>query len=331
MNRIIPLLAGALTMTACQGTEPTVPEPVRITFSATDATRADADGSSGIRRWALLLFRDGRLADYGLSASAEPITRTVQAAAYTAFAVANYPEDGFRPDSFRQLADLTERTVDLADQHPDAPVMCGRTDLVLPVGASGVQPIGVDRLVCRAGIRKVSVDFTDPTLAAQEFVLKSIFLTNCVRAIRYGSDFAPNDLPDAESSWYNRMGLTTEAPGILAVRGIDTVISPARPYTVPHFFLYYPNPLTEAQDTRSKTWSSRCTRMVLEAQVGNRTCFYPITLPDLRRNQSCIADEVIIRRLGSPDPEQAVPDALEIIFSTTVQPWEQQHYDKDAS
>ena len=328
MERILPLLASALLTAACHVAAPEEPEPVRITFAATDATRS---GEPDVRRWALLLFRDGKLVDYGLSDSSAPITRTVQAAAYTAYAVANYTEGGFRPDAFRTTAGLTESAVDLADHTPDALVMCGRKDLVLPVGADGVQPIAVDRLVCRAGLRKVSVNFTDPTLAAQEFVLESIFLTNCVRMNRYGADYAQEDLTAAESSWYNRMGLTSEAPGTLAVIGIDRVISPAKPYTVPHDFLFHPNPLTSERDTHSKAWSPRCTRMVIEARIGDRTCFYPITLPALRRNQACTIDEIIIRRAGSPDPEQEIPEAVEIVFGPSVQPWEQQYPDKDAS
>ena len=328
MNRII-LLAGFLLITACHGTEPSPPERVRITFSATGGTRSDTDGD--IRRWALLLFCDGKLADYGFSDSAEPITRTVQAAAYTAFAVANYPENGFRPESFLRISDLTERTVDLADHTADAPVMCGRRDLVLPAGADGVQPIAVERLVCRADIRKVSVDFTDPTLAARQFVLKSVFLTNCLRTNRYGSDYSREQVPDAEAFWYNRMGPAPESPGSLTVNKIDAVISTDRPYSSPHSFLYHPNPTAAEQDTRAETWSARCTRLVIEAQIGDRTCFYPVTLPVLRRNQTCVIDEVVIRRAGSPDPEQEIPEAVEIVFSTSVQPWEQQYHDQDAS
>ena len=329
MNRIILLVSGALLTAACQGTAPTAPEPVRITFSATDATRAD--DTSEIRRWALLLFRDGKLVDYGLSESAEPITRTVQAAAYTAFAVANYPENGFHPDAFRTTSDLADTTVDLADQTPDAPVMCGRTDLVLPAGADGVHPIAVERLVCRAGLRKVSVDFSDPTLAGQVFVLKSVFLTNCVRANRYGADFVREDISEAESSWYNRLGVTPGSPETLAVRNIGAVVTPDRPYGIPHFFLFHPNPLTAEQDTRAAAWAARCTRLVIEAQVGERTCYYPVTLPALRRNQTCLVDEIVIRRAGAPDPEQEIPEAVEVFFRSSVQPWEQQYYDKDAS
>lgn len=329
MDRLIPILAGALLAVSCQRTVPETPEMVRITFSATDATRSGTDGNADIRRWALLLFRDGRLADCGLSASAEPITRTVQAGAYTAFAVANYPENDFRPDSFRTAADLTERTVDLTDHTPDAPVMCGRTDLVLPAGADGVQAVTVDRLVCKAGLRKISVDFTDPTLAAQPFLLRSIFLTNCVRWNRYGADPAPEDLSDGKTAWYNPMGLTTGSPETLAVRSIDTAVTPSEPYGVPQVFLFHPNPVEESRDTHAGEWSRRCTRMVIEAQIGDRTCYYPVTLPPLRRNQACVADEVVIRRAGSPDPEQEVPDAVEIRFSASVQPWEQQYDDKD--
>ncbi len=323
------ILGGICLLASCQGLAS--PEPVTVTFSLCDSdaglTRAGSEDSE-VRRWALLLFHDGRFADYGLSSSSEPITRTLQTGSYTACAIANFPEASFHPESFRVREDLTELPVDLADNVSGAPVMFGESRIVLPGHETGSLPITVTRLVCKALIRKISVDFTDPTLASLAFRLKSIFLTNCCGVNRYGSDFSPAEVPAAKSSWYNPMGLSGN--GFLAIQDIDAVITPSTPYLVPHSFLYYPNPTGADQDTHAETWSPRRTRMVLEATIGNRVCYYPITLPAIRRNQTCLVEEVIIRRAGSSDPEQEIPDAVEIVFSTSVEPWEQQYHDKDA-
>lgn len=325
------LLAGLLLLAGCREMEPA--GLATVTFSLQEegpaGTRAGSSGESEVRRWALLLFRDGLFADYSLSSSPEPITRTLQTGSYTAYAVANYPEASFHPERFREAKDLTEDTVDLFDNAFDAPVMFGRTDLDLPEG-SGFRGITVERLVCKAGVRKVSVDFADPTLAGKPFVLKGIFLSNCCRQARYGSDLSREELSRDATGWYNPMGRNLSENRLLTASGLEISITPHAPYGVPHSFLYYPNPTDSGSDTHAAAWSPRCTRMVLEAQVGDRTCYYPVTLPPVARNRTCIADEIIIRRAGSPDPEQEVPEAIEIRFSPTVEPWEQQYHDKDA-
>ena len=322
------LLAGILLLASCQEKVPS--QEVTVTFSLLkdNGTRSGSAEESDIRRWALLLFRDGQFVDYGLSSSPAPITRTLQTGSYIAYAVANYPEASFHPESFRVPKDLTDGTADLFDNAFDAPVMFGRADL--SVSSEDTPAIAVERLVCKAGIRKISVDFTDPTLAGQAFVLKRIFLTNCCRLGRYGSDRAWEDLPESESDWYHPMGHELSGNALLTASGLETPITPQTPCLIPHDFLYYPNPTGLEADTHDNTWSPRCTRLVIEAQIGNRTCYYPVTLPPVPRNRTCIVEEVIIRRAGSSDPEQVVPDAVEIAFSATVQPWEQQYHEKDA-
>ena len=322
---------GILFLVSCQEKVPA--EQVPVTFSlmqedGADGTRAESSGESEIRRWALLLFQDGRFVDFSLSNSPGPITRTMPAGTYVAYAVANYPESSFHPEAFRVTEDLTEGTVDLFDNTPGAPVMFGKTDLTVPSGQS--PSISVERLVCKAGIRKISVDLTDPSLAGQPFVLKGIFLTNCCRSTRYGADPSLENLSESESDWYHPMGQKLSGNALLAASGLDSAITPQTPYRVTHSFLYYPNPTSPESDTHATGWSPRCTRMVIEAQIGNRTCYYPVTLPPISRNRTCMAEEAIIRRVGSADPEQEIPDAVEIVFNATLQPWEQQYNDKDA-
>ena len=326
------LLMGFCLLASCQETEPA--SQITVTFSLQEdspaGTRSDSSRESEVRRWALLLFRDGLFADYSLSSSPEPITRTLQTGSYTAYAVANYPESSFHPERFREEKDLTESAIDLFDNAFEAPVMFGNTDVDLSAGTSTLG-ITVERLVCKAVIRKVSVDFTDPSLAGKPFILKGIFLSNCCRSGRYGSDLSRKELPRSETGWYNPMGRNLSENRLLTASGLDLPVTPQVPCDVPHSFLYYPNPTDPGQDTHAAAWSPRCTRMVLEARIGDRTCYYPVTLPPVPRNRTCIAEEIMIRRAGSPDPEQEVPDAVEIVFNTSVEPWEQLYHDKDAN
>ena len=185
------------------------------------------------------------------------------------------------------------------------------------------QRIDVDRLVCKAGIQKVSVQFDNPALAALPFHLKGIYLTNCYGFSRYGSDCGVADLYYVASAWYNRMGFQSDAgvDGLLAETGLDIPVSAGRPHTQEHVFYFYPNPWPEARDTRSGTWERRMTRLVLEAQIGGQTYYYSVTLPVSQRNQVYLIEEAVIRKPGSLDPEQDEPGAIEVTFSSSPDDW----------
>jgi hypothetical protein len=201
--------------------------------------------------------------------------------------------------------------------------VAGSRSVTVPVPDGSVQRIGVDRLVCKAGIRKVAVQFTDPGLAARPFRLKGIYLTNCYGKSRYGSDWTAEGILSDASAWYNRMGFHSEAgvDGLLAETGLDIPVTADRPHAQEHVFYYYPNPLPASLDTRSGTWTRRKTRLVLEAQVGDRTYYYPVTLPESQRNRTYLIEEAVIRKLGSLDPEQDEPGAIEVTFSTSPDDW----------
>jgi len=253
--------------------------------------------------WTLLLFRDGKLADYGISASTDAITRELERGSYTAWAVVNCPEDAFRPESVRTEQELEETVFDLGDNKLPGLLMAGREMLRIPEDTDGgARTIPVDRFVFKTGIRKITVRMEDPALSARPFVLKSVYLTNCPRKGLYRSE------PSVDA--------------LLADTGIDADIASGSSHTVPHLFYGCPNPVGSAGDSRSRAaWTPRCTRIVIEATVGGKTYYYPVTLPATARNKTYIAEEAIIRGLGSLDPEEDVPGALDVVFSTSTEDW----------
>ena len=201
--------------------------------------------------------------------------------------------------------------------------MAGSRDVTVPVPDGQVQWIDVDRLVCKSRIQKISVQFDNSTLAALPFRLKGIYLTNCYGFSRYGSDCGVADLYYGASAWYNRMGFQSDAgvDGLLAETGLDIPVSAGRPHTQEHVFYFYPNPWPAARDTRSGTWERRMTRLVLEAQIGEQTYYYSVTFPVSQRNQVYLIEEAVIRKLGSLDPEQDEPGAIDVTFSTSPDDW----------
>ena len=323
-TKLTALLGSLLLLGGCHRTAPPGPGRVEVVFSVLgETTRASGTaGEAAVASWTLLLYRDGRLAEAGTSSSGSTIRKTLSAGDYTAFAVVN-PPPSFDPARFPAPGAIAGAESALGDNAPGRLVMAGQRTVTVPVPDGSVQRIGVDRLVCKAGIQKISVQFDNPDLAARPFRLKGVYLTNCYGQSRYGSDWTAADILSDASAWFNRMGFHSEAgvDGLLAETGLDIPVTEGRPHTQEHVFYYYPNPLPASLDTRSGTWNRRRTRLVLEAQIGDRTYYYPVTLPESQRNRTYLIEEAVIRKLGSLDPDRDVPGAVDVTFSASPDDW----------
>lgn len=319
---ILGILPAILLLAGCRETLPQPPERVGVTFSLSGTgTRTTGTADEGtVQDWALMLFRDGKLADYGTSGPGTTIRCSVEAGSYLAVAIAN-PPSSFQPAAMTTRQAFLETESRLEDNTPSRLVMVGELPLDILPGEDKPREIPVQRLVCKAGVRKISIAFTDPALAARPFVLKGIFLTNCYGKTRLGSDWGATAISAQASAWYNRMGFQSDPKvnGLLSDRNIGAAITADTPYRQEHAFYFYPNP-TET-DNRDGNWSVRHTRLVLETEIGGRTYYYPVTLPVSRRNRTYLIEEAVIRKLGSLDPEGNEPGAIDITFSTGTGDW----------
>ena len=318
------LIISTFVLACCDQATPFGQGDVEVVFSVIGETTRVTEpvGEAAVDGWALLLYRDGRLTEAGTSDSGAAIRKTLPAGDYTAFAVVN-PPVGFLPAGFPTPDALARAASALSDNVPGRLVMAGSRTVTVPVPDGATQRIGVDRLVCKAGIRKISVAFTNPELAALPFRLKGIYLTNCYGSSRYGSDWAVEEIISDASAWHNRMGFHSEAgtDWLLAETGLDISVTADRPHMQEHTFYFYPNPLPEALDSRAGTWTRRRTRLVIETQIGTQTYYYPVTLPPSQRNRTYLIEEAVIRKLGSKDPEKDEPGAIEVSFSTDLEAW----------
>jgi hypothetical protein len=318
------LLLSILLLAGCQ--RAALPEEggVEVVFSVLgEETRVrGTDGERAVDNWALLLYRDGRLVEAGTSDSGATIRKRLAEGDYTAFAVVN-PPASFVPTGYPELSSLRAAESVLRDNAPGRLVMAGSRTVTVPIPDGGTQRIGVDRLVCKAGIKKVSVGFTDPLLAARAFILKGIYLTNCYGKSRFSSDWDPVDIGSDAALWHNRMGFHSDnsVDALLAETGLDAPVTADNPHQQEHAFYYYPNPLPETLDSRSGTWTRRQTRLVLEAEIAGRTYYYTITLPASQRNKTYIIEEAVIRKLGSRDPEKDEPGTIDVVFCTDTEDW----------
>ena len=316
------LLPGLLLFAGCRGTVGDPSEKVDIAFSilGADTRTTVTTGERSVDRWTLMLYRDGKLVDIGTSGSNSPIQCSLEAGSYSAYAIAN-PPPSFRPETYSSFAKFSKAESDLRDNSLSQLVMFGNRTISVSSQNDRPQTIGVDRLVAKVGIRKISIDFTDPVLQAKTFRLKAIYLTNCYGKTHLKSDENASEMDSDASCWYNRMGFHSDAgvDALLADQGIDILITSSAPHVQEHHFYCYPNQ-TE-QDSRSGSWSVRHTRLVLEADISGKTYFYPIILPTMQRNKTYIVEEAIIRKLGSSDPEKDEPGSIDVVFDTSTGDW----------
>ena len=311
------LLPGLLLLAGCRGTVGDLSEKVNVTFSllGADTRTTVTSGEGRIGKWTLLLYREGKLIDVGTSGSPSSIQRSLENGTYTAYAVVN-PPSSFKPESYTSISKFSGAESYLRDNSLSQFVMVGSRTISVPVQNDRPQTIGVNRLVAKVGIRKISVDFTDPVLQSRTVRLNAIYLTNCYGRTHLKSDEGASEMNADASCWYNCMGFRSDpdVDVILADQAINAIITASYPYRQEHHFYCYPNQAD--RDSRSEDWSIRRTRLVLETEISGRTYYYPITLPSMQRNKTYIVEEAIIRKLGSNDPEKDEPGSIDVIFDT---------------
>lgn len=318
-------LSGLLLLGGCREEAPAPGNAVTFSLAEAATRLTGTDGDTAVESWALLLYRNGKLAGTGASAKGAPIRlEELEAGTYTACAIAN-PPASFDPDGFRDQAAFAAAESDLTDNAPGRLLMTGSLTFRVPVPDDRPLSIGVERLVCQAGIRKISTAFTDPVLASLPFTLKAIYMTNCYAKARLETDLTESEISAAPAFWYNRMGSRSDsgADRLLRDGDIGTAVSPASPHTQGHWFYCYPNPASA--DDRSGNWSVRRTRLVIEAEIGGHTCYYPITLPPMRRNRTYLVEEAVIRNMGAGDPEKDVPGVIDLVFRTGTGSWDPEY------
>jgi hypothetical protein len=314
-------LSGLLLLGGCRKAAPAPGSAVTFSLSETATRLGDTEGDTAVDTWALLLYRNGKLAGTGTSATGAPIRlEELEAGAYTAWAVAN-PPASFQPEGYPDQSAFAAAESDLRDNGPARLLMTGSLSFRVPVPGDAPLSIGVERLVCQVGIRKISTAFTDPVLASLPFTLKAIYMTNCYAKTRLERDLTEPEMDAGTAFWYNRMGFRSDSGVNTLLRDgdIDTAVSPASPYTQAHGFYCYPNPATA--DDRSGDWSIRRTRLVLEAEIGGHPCYYPVTLPPMQRNRTYLIEEAIIRNMGAGDPEEDIPGVIDLVFRTGTGSW----------
>lgn len=207
------------------------------------------------------------------------------------------------------IVDLESRKSYLSDNSVGAFVMEGRSSPTLR--ASSSVEIPVFRIAARVALTGIDVDFELDQHDGQTFQIKAVYLLNVAGDRTYLNASKP-------SKWHNRMVKEADAPSITGVTLTDAYASKSSPYTGVHYLYCYPNPTSS--DVSGGTWSARFTRLVVEAELGGKLYYYPVSLKEGLKSNTAYDVRLKITRPGSSSPDKPV-DSVTASFTVDVQPW----------
>ena len=275
---------------------------VGIATGMTKSTTITAEDEVKVNNLQVFVFRGDALDAYGVADNASTVTVSCTKGNREVYAVVNAPD----LKDIATKTDLLAAKSALSDNDESNFVMIGKTNADLP--SELPVNVEVDRIVSKVVLKTVNRAFTSAALAALNFSIDEIFITNVAGDVNYG-------LTDNPLEWYNKMDYNSEMAMFTHDAPAASVVN-EEAYSTQHTFYCYPN---KAADSDATSWSPRRTRLVLKTTLGTDTYYYPVTLPELENNKSYEL-ELTITRPGSDSPDNPVSFA-DCTFSISVKPW----------
>ena len=200
----------------------------------------------------------------------------------------------------------------LEDNSPTSFVMSGYTTIELKTNEKRNVNVNVIRKVAKVELSGLEVDIDIPQYSEKTFKILSVYLINVSAQMPYFETTAP-------TLWYNKLGYDSENSNELIYDDMGgVVVSSESPYTAKNTFYCYPN--NTEKDTFDTIWSPRRTRLVVEAMLGDKTYYYPVTLPTIAQNK-IYKVFLTITRPGSESPDSVV-DKFTIGCNVAIWDWE---------
>ena len=270
-----------------------------IASKVTDPSPESESHLSGIQ---VFVFDVSGLLEVSGASESRSLSLRCRSGQKTVWVLANAPH----PGPISRISDLESAVSRLSDNVPGRLVMAGSRPLTVLSDMAG--SVTVERLCAKVTVGSITKAFTSPVLQARELRIHRIYMINVAADRPYGTAAGP-------SSWYNRMGYQGDCLALLC----DEVGQEAAPVlTGSHTFYVYPN--DSDSDARGAPWSPRHTRLVIDASIGEESCFYAIDLPFLESNHAYELQNIILTRPGAPDEEGLMAGAG-VRFSFQVKAW----------
>ena len=215
-----------------------------------------------------------------------------------------------------RLSELNSKLTLLQDNAPDSFVMY-KTQTVDMDAAQKSVDVKVKRLVCKIVVKKISNRMTLEAYRGSPVRIKGIYLINVAGE-------ASMDCSAVPGVWLNRIEKESSTNSLYAEFPSEVSIAYNEDDISGHYFYCYPNPVEE--DSSAAQWSARHTRLVIEAEVDGKTCYYPATLPVLEPNKVYIVNDFVLTRVGT-DKADEVTATGNMDFSLQIEPWGEEYMD----
>lgn len=176
----------------------------------------------------------------------------------------------------------------LTDNDLDSFVMAG--ELTKTISPDDAVLIPVRRQLAQLAIKKISVAWKEEALKTAAFKVTDIFILNASGEVKEG----------AVTTWYNAHEFKGEQNKWLH-GGLDLTMADGDVYETEHRFFTCPNP-TDVE-TYSDEWSPRHTRLVVQALLNGKVCYYPMTFGVIESNKTYVITGLTITVPGIDNPD----------------------------
>lgn len=262
------------------------------------------EGDQTVNNLQVFVFReDGFLDNYGKS-SGSGLSLTCTTGNKNIYALVNAPD----VSDVGNEAELNARVSLLKDNTAKGLVMSGKK--TVNIRATQSVSVEVKRLAARICLKSFKNAIQMPGYKDLPIVVKAAYLLNVSEGIRYMEDVT-------NGSWINFKKCIDKHPLLYEDLSASSSLAVGSSLEGLHYFYCYPN--TTAADATDEG-SARFTRLVVEAMIGDRTFYYPVSIQSVKRNTAYNVS-ITVTRPGSDSPDIPV-EKQDAQISVTVAEWE---------
>jgi hypothetical protein len=316
MRKILTIIALAATSCSLHSpVEPDSPVPlkttditVKVSCPGTRVTEISGEDEAAVNSLQVFVFdSDGAIDAVGRGSGGSLSINVTAGKGKRLWAVANAPDltgVGTEDELCGSITTLTDNSVGNL-------VMAGNT--TADILSDTEVPISLVRLAAKVTVKQITRRFSVAGLAARPLTIKRIYLINVAAGLRL-------DGTGEATQWLNRRGFASSGADALlsSDSGLDVSLSNGGTYGTAHSFYCYPNPCST--DSAGESWSPRKTRLVVEAELGGKLCWYSLTFPEILRNRTYTVENLTLSGKGSATPDTPY-GREELSASVTVRDW----------
>ena len=211
----------------------------------------------------------------------------------------------------RTYADLSKYSFSLKEDSPERPLLAG--EKVLEDGISRVADLQMCSSLVKLVLRSISCDFSGTPYTGWSFDNTLIYLQYAGVESRPFGPHTGIPVSTVNQGWLDSAAVMAfPRPEMLLQAGVGNVWRQTV-MAEKEFWCY-------ANEADSASLGRPVTRIVLEGNVGEHLCYYPIELPGLRAGRTYSLD-ITLRKMGTPDPD--IPASADMItISGVCSPWD---------